>query len=83
MASRRSGRRSHAGAARVRPDHGPGRWRPRHNIGTFPVRFPHPDDPEMPAGTSTSAFPTTIAIRTSGHDFSAWRVNIVSRGRAL
>src|ERR1700761_1006665 len=24
---------------------GPGRWRPRGGLGTFPVRFPHPDDP--------------------------------------
>jgi hypothetical protein len=24
---------------------GPGRWRPRTGLGTFPVRFPHPDDP--------------------------------------
>jgi hypothetical protein len=24
---------------------GQGRWRPRRNLGTFPVRFPHVDDP--------------------------------------
>jgi hypothetical protein len=24
---------------------GPGRWHPRGGLGTFPVRFPHPDDP--------------------------------------
>lgn len=24
---------------------GAGRWRPRYGLGTFPVRFPHPDDP--------------------------------------
>lgn len=24
---------------------GPGRWVPRTGLGTFPVRFPHPDDP--------------------------------------
>ncbi|SNQ48468.1 conserved hypothetical protein [Frankia canadensis] len=24
---------------------GAGRWRPRSGIGTFPIRFPHPDDP--------------------------------------
>ena len=24
---------------------GKGRWRPRRNIGGFPIRFPHPDDP--------------------------------------
>ena len=24
---------------------GKGRWCPRHNIGGFPIRFPHPDDP--------------------------------------
>ncbi|MDT3439773.1 phytanoyl-CoA dioxygenase family protein [Pseudofrankia sp. BMG5.37] len=24
---------------------GPGRWLPRDGLGTFPIRFPHPDDP--------------------------------------
>ncbi|RZT85912.1 phytanoyl-CoA dioxygenase PhyH [Pseudonocardia sediminis] len=24
---------------------GPGRWRPRRGMGTFPIRFPHPGDP--------------------------------------
>ena len=24
---------------------GHGRWRPRRGMGTFPIRFPHPDDP--------------------------------------
>ena len=23
---------------------GPGRWHPRDGLGTFPIRFPHPDD---------------------------------------
>jgi hypothetical protein len=37
--------------------------------------------PVTMAGTSISVFPVTIAIQTN--DFSAWRVNVTSRGRAL
>src|SRR5690606_39079970 len=40
---------------------GRGRWLPRGNLGTFPVRFPSPDDPgdtgwhiDMSFGTETS-----------------------------
>jgi hypothetical protein len=25
---------------------GPGRWAPRHSMGSFPLRFPHPDEPD-------------------------------------
>src|SRR5882757_9437762 len=62
---------------------GPGRWRPRHNIGTFPVRFPHPDDPGDAGWHVDLSFPGDDCDPNERHDFSAWRVNIVSRGRAF
>jgi hypothetical protein len=40
---------------------GRGRWHPRADLGSFPVRFPSPHDPAIPAGMSTSAFPATPA----------------------
>ncbi|MCA6124067.1 phytanoyl-CoA dioxygenase [Bradyrhizobium sp. WSM 1704] len=62
---------------------GPGRWRPRENIGTFPVRFPHPDDPGDAGWHVDVSFPGDDCDPNERSDFSAWRVNIVSRGRAL
>jgi len=53
---------------------GKGRWRPRDGLGTFPVRFPHPDDPGDPGEDCDPNEQT---------DFSSWRVNVTSRGRAL
>ncbi|QIG93281.1 MULTISPECIES: hypothetical protein [unclassified Bradyrhizobium] len=62
---------------------GPGRWSPRHNIGTFPVRFPHPDDPGDAGWHIDVSFPGDDCDPSERSDFSAWRANIVSRGRAL
>lgn len=62
---------------------GSGRWRPRDNIGTFPVRFPHPDDPGDTGWHIDVSFPGDDCDPNERSDFSAWRVNIVSRGRAL
>jgi hypothetical protein len=42
---------------------GKGRWRPRPNLGTFPVRFPIP---AMPAGMSMSVSPAKTAIPMNG-----------------
>jgi len=53
---------------------GPGRWVPRAGLGTFPVRFPHPDDPGD-AGWHVEA-------SYAGPD-GAPRTNLRSRGRAL
>jgi hypothetical protein len=53
---------------------GPGRWRPRGGLGTFPIRFPHRDDPGD-AGWHVEA-------SYAGPD-GEWRLNIGSRGRAL
>lgn len=62
---------------------GPGRWRPRDNIGTFPVRFPHPDDPGDAGWHVDVSFPGDDCDPNERSDFSAWRVNVNSRGRAL
>lgn len=62
---------------------GRGRWRPRDNIGTFPVRFPHPDDPGDAGWHVDVSFPGDDCDPNERSDFSAWRVNVVSRGRAL
>ncbi len=48
-------------------------------LGTFPVRFPSPDDPGD-AGWHVDA---SFGWQENPADFMEWRVNIVSRGRAL
>ena len=59
---------------------GKGRWIPRHNLGTFPVRFPSPDDP----GDAGWHVDVSFAGEDSNpDDYATWRVNIISRGRAL
>ncbi|WP_426408066.1 phytanoyl-CoA dioxygenase [Bradyrhizobium ganzhouense] len=62
---------------------GPGRWRPRRDIGTIPVRFPHADDPGDAGWHVDLSFPDADCDPNETRDFSAWRVNITSRGRAL
>lgn len=62
---------------------GAGRWRPRFGLGTFPVRFPHPDDPGDAGWHVDLSFPGEDCDPNEQRDFSAWRVNVVSRGRAL
>lgn len=62
---------------------GPGRWQPRHGLGTFPVRFPHPDDPGDCGWHVDAGFPGDDCDPDERRDFSAWRVNVNSRGRAL
>ena len=61
---------------------GKGRWRPRSNLGTFPVRFPSPDDPGDAGWHVDVSFPDE-AEDADPNDFSGWRVNVTSRGRAL
>ena len=56
---------------------GRGRWLPRGSLGTFPVRFPTPDDP------NDAGWHIDVSFGTETPDFMAWRANIVSRGRAL
>jgi hypothetical protein len=56
---------------------GPGRWRPRRNLGTFPIRFPSPDDP------GDEGWHIDVSFGTEAADFLAWRANVTSKGRAL
>lgn len=56
---------------------GPGRWLPIMSVGTFPVRFPSPQDPGDTGWHIDASF---------GHhdpDFMNWRTNLRSKGRAL
>ena len=62
---------------------GKGRWEPRDGLGTFPVRFPHSDDPGDTGWHVDLGFPGDDGDPNEQHDFSAWRVNVTSRGRAL
>ncbi|HET7862829.1 MAG TPA: phytanoyl-CoA dioxygenase [Burkholderiaceae bacterium] len=56
---------------------GVGRWLPRTSMGTFPVRFPSPDDP------GDAGWHIDLGFDHDKPDFMDWRANIVSRGRAL
>jgi hypothetical protein len=56
---------------------GPGRWQPQMVLGTFPVRFPSPDDP------GDAGWHVDVSFGTEHPDFMEWRVNRFSRGRAL
>jgi hypothetical protein len=59
---------------------GNGRWLPRMNLGTFPIRFPSPDDP----GDAGWHIDSSFALETTApNDFLDWRVNLTSKGRAL
>lgn len=56
---------------------GEGRWLPCGAMGTFPVRFPSPDDPGDAGWHIDASF---------GHahlDFMQWRINVASRGRMM
>jgi len=53
---------------------GTARWEPRQSLGTFPIRFPHPDDPGDAGWHVDASFE-----RTDG----SWGVNVFSKGRAL
>jgi len=58
---------------------GEDRWEPRQSLGTFPVRFPHPDDPGDTGWHVDASFPPEGA----SDSYFEWRVNVRSRGRAL
>jgi Phytanoyl-CoA dioxygenase (PhyH) len=59
---------------------GAGRWRPRTDLGTFPIRFPSPDDPGDAGWHVDTSFPPE---NRDPSDFFDWRVNVTSKGRAL
>ncbi|KPM53749.1 phytanoyl-CoA dioxygenase [Frankia sp. CcI49] len=54
---------------------GPGRWLPRTGLGTFPIRFPHPDDPGDAGWHMDGGY--------LPHGATWPWLNIRSRGRAL
>jgi len=55
---------------------GPGGWAPRQGLGTFPIRFPHPDDPGDAGWHVEGSF-------ADPDDPGRYRLNLRSRGRAL
>ena len=59
---------------------GRGRWNPRKDLGTFPVRFPSSDDPGDAGWHVDASFPPQTGDAT---DYFRWRVNVTSKGRAL
>jgi hypothetical protein len=56
---------------------GPGRWLPVGAMGTFPVRFPSPDDP------GDAGWHIDVSFGFEAPNFLDWRVNVRSRGRWL
>jgi len=56
---------------------GPDRWVPPRGLGTFPIRFPSPDDP------GDAGWHVDASFGTENPDFLSWRVNVHSKGRAL
>ena len=56
---------------------GTGLWRPCAAMGTFPVRFPSPEDP------GDAGWHIDVSFGTEAPDFLEWRANIHSKGRAL
>jgi hypothetical protein len=66
---------------------GIGQWKPRPNVGMFVVRFPSSEDPgDLGWHIDASIAPESEKGEERHHpgrDYSAWRVNLVSQGRAL
>ena len=58
---------------------GRGRWIPRESLGTFPIRFPHPDDP----GDTGWHVDASFSPDPPTDNYLQWRINIDSKGRAL
>ena len=58
---------------------GKDRWLPCGAIGTFPVRFPSPDDP----GDAGWHIDASFGFDADEPDFMSWRTNVTSKGRAL
>jgi hypothetical protein len=58
---------------------GAGRWLPLGGLGTFPIRFPSPDDP----GDAGWHIDVSFGWEENPSDFLSWRANINSRGRSL
>lgn len=56
---------------------GPGRWLPSMAMGSFPVRFPSPDDP------GDTGWHIDTSFGWDRPEFMDWRANVRSKGRAL
>jgi hypothetical protein len=56
---------------------GKGRWLPPQALGTFPVRFPSPNDP------GDAGWHVDVSFGENTPDFMEWRANVSSRGRML
>lgn len=56
---------------------GAGRWLPCRAMGTFPARFPSPEDP------GDTGWHVDVSFGFDDPDFMNWRVNLASKGRAL
>lgn len=56
---------------------GEGRWLKPGGLGTFPIRFPSSDDP------GDAGWHVDMSFGLDTPDFMQWRINVMSRGRAL
>ncbi|MGL4178434.1 MAG: phytanoyl-CoA dioxygenase family protein [Dermatophilaceae bacterium] len=63
---------------------GPDRWVPRREVGSFPLRFPHPDEPDDAGWHIDASFlPDGVEPRVETFGgYTDWRVNVSSKGRA-
>lgn len=59
---------------------GANRWIPLRGLGTFPVRFPSPEDPGDTGWHVDASLPPADPADTS---YFSWRINVRSQGRAL
>ncbi|MBW4481441.1 MAG: phytanoyl-CoA dioxygenase family protein [Tildeniella torsiva UHER 1998/13D] len=59
---------------------GPGQWKPRFSVGSFPIRFPTKEDTGDTGWHVDASFP---GADSDANNFLSWRINIHSRGRAL
>ncbi|RKG89202.1 phytanoyl-CoA dioxygenase [Corallococcus sp. CA049B] len=60
---------------------GAGRWLPPRAMGTFPVRFPTPNNPGADPGDA--GWHIDVGFDFDKPDFMEWRANVASKGRAL
>ncbi len=56
---------------------GQGSWLPVRSMGTFPIRFPAPDDP------GDTGWHVDMSFGFDAPDFMSWRANARSKGRRL
>ncbi|MCX4093530.1 phytanoyl-CoA dioxygenase family protein [Nocardia sp. alder85J] len=59
---------------------GSGRWLPRNSLGGWPIRFPSDQPPGDDGWHIDASFPGDTA---PPDDYTRWRINVTSRGRAL